>query len=509
MNAPARGAKGSIQGRYRMPRSSEACGMDREESEYLIVPAKEGKSPRTTLWREGGTGSNRLLEGKMVETSSSTGVSTKLQKIAEMSNRSPGMVITTLAHHIDVEFLKQAYQRTRKDGATGIDNQTAEQYGENLTENLTRLHDRLKKGEYKAPPVRRAYIPKADRRKKRPIGIPTFEDKVLQRAVTMILEAVYEQDFLDCSYGFRPGRSAHQALQALWDGLMEMHGGWVIEVDIKSYFDNINHQHLRSFLDKRVRDGVIRKVIDKWLNAGVMEKGSIEYPEAGSPQGGVISPMLANIYLHEVLDVWFAQEVKPRLEGKAFLIRFADDCLIACSTQRDADRIMAVLEKRFAKYGLELNRDKTRVFDFRRPRHDSGNQRKDRPNTPRSFNMLGFTLYWGRSRKGFWIVKRKTAGDRLSRSLRNIALWCKSHRHRDLRWQHEQLSRKVRGHYAYFGFTGNQRALRSFLHQVQRIWCVWLSRRSQRRWAVWESFHQIYIRFPLPAVVIVHRLARP
>ena len=354
----------------------------------------------------------------MAGTLSPTTVSTRLQKIAEMAREAPDMVITTLAHHIDIEFLKETYRRTRKDGVTGVDEQTAGQYAENLDENLESLLNRFKSGSYKAPPVRRVYIPKGEGKRTRPIGIPTFEDKVLQRAVTMLLEAIYEQEFLDCSYGFRPGRSPHQALDALWKGLMGIRGGWVIEVDIRSYFDRINHQHLRAFLDKRVRDGVLRRAIDKWLKAGVLENGQIEHPETGSPQGGVISPILSNIFLHEVLDVWFEEVVKSRLKGKAFLIRFADDSLIACSSESDANRIRTALERRFAKYGLEVHPEKTRVVDFRRPPSKPGSQKEGQGRRPRSFDMLGFTHFWGKSRQGNWVVKRKTAKDRLCRSLR-------------------------------------------------------------------------------------------
>jgi len=265
-----------------------------------------------------------LLEGKMEGTSSPVGISTRLQKVATLAKQSPDMVFTTLAHHIDLALLKEAFRLTRKDGATGVDQQTAAEYAEDLDKRLTSLLDRFKSGTYKAPPVRRAYIPKANGTA-RPIGIPIFEDKVLQRAVAMVLGAVYEQDFLDCSYGFRPGRSCHQALQSLWLGTMGMRGGYVYEVDIRKFFDTLDHGHLRSFLDLRVRDGVIRRVIDKWLKAGVFEAAQLVYPEAGTPQGGVISPLLANIYLHEVLDKWFEHVVKPRLKGEAVLIRYADD----------------------------------------------------------------------------------------------------------------------------------------------------------------------------------------
>lgn len=266
------------------------------------------------------------MEGKAMDTQRSETVCTKLQRIAELARRRPGEVLTTLAHHIDAAFLREAYERVRKDGAVGVDGQTAADYAAGLEGNLLSLLDRFKSGQYCAPAVRRVHIPKGDGRKTRPIGIPTFEDKVLQKAVTMVLEAVYEQDFLPCSYGFRPGRSAHQALQALWEGMAELRGGWVLDVDIQSFFDELDHGALRRFLDLRVRDGVLRRCIGKWLKAGVMETGSVSFPDAGTPQGGVISPLLANLYLHEVLDRWFERDVRPRLRGRAFLIRYADDC---------------------------------------------------------------------------------------------------------------------------------------------------------------------------------------
>ena len=240
----------------------------------------------------------------MEGTSGPLKVSTKLRRVAEISRQAPEMVWTTLSHLIDVEFLREAYRRTRKDGAEGVDGRTADEYAGDLEENLRSLLDRFKSGAYQAPPVKRAYIPKSGG-KLRPIGIPTFEDKVLQRAVAMVLGAVYEQDFLDCSHGFRPGRSPHDALEALRMELMDGQGGYVYEVDITKYFDTIDPQHLRSFLDNRVRDGVIRRTIDKWLKAGVMEAGQVFHSELGTPQGGVISPLLSNIYLHEVLDKWF------------------------------------------------------------------------------------------------------------------------------------------------------------------------------------------------------------
>jgi RNA-directed DNA polymerase len=254
-------------------------------------------------------------------------VSTRQQRIAELAKQAPQMGFTSLNHHIDLRWLHEAYLRTRRDGAPGVDGQTAAAYDANLPGNLQSLRDRAKSGTYRAPPVRRVHIPKGPGSvETRPLGIPTFEDKVLQRAVVMALEPVYEQDFLDCSYGFRPGRSAHQALEALWQSTMQMGGGWIVEVDIRKFFDTLDHGHLRQLLRQRVRDGVLLRLIDKWLQAGVLEDGELTYPEAGTPQGGVISPLLANIYLHYVLDVWFAEVVQPRLKGRAFLVRYADDC---------------------------------------------------------------------------------------------------------------------------------------------------------------------------------------
>ena len=265
------------------------------------------------------------LKGKTMEASPSTTVSTKQQRIAELSRQMPDAAMRTLAHLMDIDWLKEAHRRTRKDGAVGVDGQTAQNYGENLEANLQSLLERAKAGDpYKAPPVRRVYIPKGDG-SQRPLGIPTFEDKILQRAVVMLMEPIYEQDFMDCSYGFRPGKSAHQALEAIWQQTMKMGGGWLLDVDIRQYFDTLDHACLREILDKRMRDKVLRRLIGKWLKAGVLDQGCLTHPETGTPQGGVISPLLANIYLHEALDVWFEREVKPRLRGKAFLVRYADD----------------------------------------------------------------------------------------------------------------------------------------------------------------------------------------
>jgi RNA-directed DNA polymerase len=434
----------------------------------------------------------------MKRTQTLENVSTKLQRIAELARTAPQMAIRTLAHHIDVEFLRVAYEQTRKDGAVGVDGQTGADYAVDLESNLQSLLDRFKSGTYRAPPVRRVEIPKGDGTT-RPIGIPTFEDKVLQRAVATVLNAVYEQDFLDCSYGFRPGRSAHQAIDSLWTGLMGMKGGWVIDLDIRKFFDSVEHGHLRTILDQRVRDGVIRRSIDKWLNAGVQQDGSLWYPDDGTPQGGVISPLLANIYLHEVLDVWFEREVRPRLDGSACLVRYADDVAIAFEQETDARRVMTVLVKRFAKYGLTVHPEKTKLIDFRKP--GDGHH-------PGSFDVLGFTHFWGKSRNGWWVVQRKTAGSRFGRALQRVADWCRRNRHLPVREQHDVLVKKVVGHYNYFGITGNGRALGRFFHEVTRVWRMWLDRRSRRGHMNWARFKLLSSRYRLPTPRIVHSVYR-
>lgn len=424
-------------------------------------------------------------------------ISTRLSRIAELTRKYPEGAHTTLAHHIDIEFMKEAYRRTRKDGAVGVDGQTAAQYANHLEVNLEDLLERLKSGRYAAPPVKRVHIPKGDGRKTRPIGIPTFEDKVLQRAVTMILEAVYEPLFIEGSYGFRTGRGAHDALEAIWKNTMAMRGGWVIEADIVSFFDCLDHGHLREFLDKRVRDGVIRRVIGKWLNAGVLEAGQLSHPETGSPQGGVVSPMLANIYLHEVLDLWFERDVKPRLRGRAQLVRYADDFVIILERQSDAERVMEVLPKRFGKYGLQLHPEKTRVVAFERPGPDDGGP-------PGTVDFLGLTHYWGRSRKGYPVVTRKTAKNRLVRSIRSVHQWCRANRHLPIPDQQRALTQKLRGHYGYYGITGNIRALNAVYQAARRTWRYWLNRRGGKQRMTWLRFTAILARHPLPTPRIVH-----
>ena len=407
------------------------------------------------------------------------------------------MVFTTLHHHIDGEWMHEAWNRTRKDGATGIDGVTAEDYGKNLEGNLLDLLGRIKSGAYRAPPVRRHFIPKGDGTE-RPLGIPTLEDKVAQRAILMLLEPIYEEDFSSSSFGFRPGRSAHMALSALRTGLAEERLAWVIDADISKYFDSIDHKHLRGFLDLRINDGVVRRMIDKWLAAGVLDKGVLQRSDLGTPQGGVISPTLSNIFLHQVLDKWMMETVAPRI-GAHRLVRYADDFVIAFRNHRDGGRVLAVLGQRFAKYGLTLHATKTRFVDFRyNPGggHDAQNR----------FDFLGFTHLWGKSRRGNPVVRQYTSRSRMARAVKAVWDWCKHNRHRPLVDQHRHLASVIRGHCGYYGLTGNRARLAGFRHLVTRTWRHWLDRRHRGNRLTWAKFRGILARLPMPPAKVVHSI---
>jgi RNA-directed DNA polymerase len=436
--------------------------------------------------------------GKAAGTKGPGTVSTGPRRIAELAARYPEGALTTLAHHMTPDLLKEAFRRTRKKSAPGIDGTTWSEYEKDLESNLRSLHERAKSGEYRAPAVRRVHIPKGNGNETRPIGIPTIEDKVLQRVTVMLMEPIYEREFRDCSCGFRPGRSAHQALETLWKQVMDMGGCWLVEVDIRKFFDTLDHAHLRELVQRRVRDGVLTRLIGKWLKAGVMEEEIVTYPESGTPQGGVISPLLANIYLHYVLDVWFEDEIKSRLGGKAFLIRYADDFVMGFEREEDARRVLAVLPKRFAKYGLAIHPDKTRLIDFRPPGKGSAG----------NFDLLGFNHYWGKSRKGRMVVKRKTAKSRLRRAIMALFIWFRKVRHWRVKEQYAALVRKIKGHYAYYGITHNMRSLEHFRRKAERLWRYWLNRRSQNRHVPWARFKNLLVKYPLPAARIVHSAVR-
>lgn len=450
----------------------------------------EPRSPRDPMEGRGG----RRLEptkGKATATLRAGNVSTKLGRIAELARTDRARVFTSVAHTIDLEWMREAYRRTRKDGAPGVDGRTAGEYAANLDANLRALVEKFHAGSYVAPPVRRAHIPK-DGGRTRPIGIPTFEDKVLQRAVAMLLEAIYEEDFHPHSFGFRPGRSAHGALVEMQKRPTYWTRCWVLEADIQSFFDTLDHRRLRTMLDARVRDGTIRRTLDKWLKSGVLESGRITLPDEGTPQGGVISPLLSNIYLHVVLDRWYEDEVRPRMQGRTQIIRYADDFVMLFEHETDARRVMNVLPKRFARFGLVLHPEKTRLLSF-----DSPGLGKSRAQRERSFDFLGFTHFWVRSRRGRWIVRQRTSKRRFSRSLTRVKDLCRRMRHRPIAAQHARLSALLRGHYNYFGVTGNGDAIRRFRNEVEWRWGRSLARRNDRRFA-WARFVRVLEHRPLP-----------
>ena len=445
------------------------------------------------------------LLGDMNDTQRSEEVYTVQQRIAELARERPQECFTALNHYLSVEWLRAAYYRVKPDSAPGVDGQKWSQYGEKLEENLNRLLQQAKSGSYVAPPVKRVHIPKGDGKETRGIGMPTIEDKILQRAVVMLLEPIYEQDFKYFSYGFRPGRSAHEALACIWSQTMNGKIRWILEVDIRKYFDTLKKEWLRKFLDRRVRDGVIRRLIGKWLAAGVWEKGQLSYPEDGTPQGGVISPLLSNIYLHEVLDCWYEEEVKPRMKGHTFLVRFADDFILGFENKEDAEKVYRVLFKRFEKFGLSLHPTKTRLVAFGSPTETTDTPSGPKPDT---FDFLGFTHYWGKSRRGRWIVRRKTMCKRLTRGLKAISQWSRKNRHEPLREQVEQLGRKLKGHFGYYGITGNFACLQLFRRGVIGIWRKWLARRGDPQGMSWERMGRLLDFWFIPEARVVHSYTR-
>jgi RNA-directed DNA polymerase len=428
-----------------------------------------------------------MTNAKTLET-----MSPELRKVAERARRDPNARILSLAHLVDIDALGRAYARQRKDAAVGVDGMTKEQYGQDLGARLHDLHERLVTRRYRHQPIRRVHIPK-EGGKTRPIGISVFEDKLVQDAVREVLEAIYEQDFLPCSYGFRPDRSAHDAVRALDGAVHQGRVNWILEADIVSFFDRVDRTALIEILRGRIADESLLRLVGKCLRVGVLDGAEYSEPGVGTVQGSVLSPLLGNVYLHHVLDSWFEREVKPRMRGSAELIRYCDDFVMCFEHEDDARRVMTVLSKRMERYGLTLHPDKTRLFPFRRP---PSAQRGGRG--PTTFDFLGFTFYWVRSKKGRWWMTCKTRRGRLRRFLETVVDWCRRHRHLPVKAQHKALTRRVTGHVNYFGVSGNFRSLQLVVEEAKRVWYKWLRRRSQRRRLTWERFNELLARYPIP-----------
>jgi RNA-directed DNA polymerase len=419
-------------------------------------------------------------------------VSPKLLKVAERAKREPETRLLALAHLMDEELLTEAFGRIRKDAAVGVDGVTKEQYGERLEDNLRALRTRMKEGRYRHQPIRRVYIPKAPG-KTRPIGISTVEDKVVQNALTMVLGAIYEQDFLDCSYGFRPGRSAHEALRTINAACMRGEVSWVLEADIESFFDSIDRRKLMEMLRQRVNDESFMRLVGKCLHVGVLDGEEYSEPDVGTAQGSTLSPMLGNVYLHHVLDVWLEREVRSRLRGKVCLVRYADDLVIGFERREEAEMVMGMLHQRMAEYGLRLHPGKTRLVPFERPQG-----RQDGGKGPGTFDFLGFTLLWQKTRKGHWGQNFRTRKARLQRAKLALDDFCRRHRHQPVKEQHASLCRRISGHINYFGVNGNLDSIARLVRAAERIWYRWLRRRSDRTRLNWRRFGDLLRAFPLP-----------
>ncbi len=421
-------------------------------------------------------------------------MSPKLARIAELARGDRQRKFISIAHLLTVEALKEAFESLRKDASAGVDGVTYVEYAGNAVENIQKLHGKLKSKQYRAQPLRRIYIPKEDGRQ-RPISIPSLEDKIVQRATVELLHAIYEQDFLDCSHGFRPGRGAQDALDEVGKVICRRPISFVLEADICSYFDNIVRSQLMEMIEKRVSDGSVLRLIRKWINVGVIDEGRLLVAEAGTGQGQVISPLLANVYLHHVLDKWFEDVVKPRLKGEAYEIRFADDFILCFQYREDAEKVLEVLTQRFAKYGLKLHPDKTRLMEF--GRHALTKSERKGGEKPATFDFLGFTHICKRSRKGNFTIHVRTMRKRLRRSLKAVAAWCRQHRHGPVKEQCKALNRKLRGHYQYYGRPTNLRSLWRYYRRVRRIWKIWLNSRTRGKTLNWECYEQLLRRHPL------------
>ena len=426
-------------------------------------------------------------------------LSTKLNRITEMARQSPSVQFRTLAHLVNPQSMEEAFRQLKRNAAAGIDGVTVKEYEQNLGKNLKELHERLKHKRYRAKPMRRVFIDKEDG-KKRPLSIPAIEDKIVQRAVVEILNRIYEQEFLPCSYGYRPRRNAHDAIVEIREKITNGKVSFVLDADIRDFFGSIDKKKLMEMLKRRVGDQDLLRIIGKWLHVGVMEEGRLLDPEMGVHQGSVISPILANLYLHVVLDEWVEHTVKPRMKGELTLYRFCDDFIVCFQYKGDAEKFHRVLPKRFERYGLTLHPEKTRLIEFGRFAEESARRQRQKPAT---FKFLGFVFFGAKAlRNGRYYVSLKTISKRMGRKLNEVRKWCKEHRHEPVWMQRVHLRQVMQGHYNYYGRRCNGRSLRQFYRGVIRAWRYWLGRRGQKGYLAWKDFDQILRRYPLPAPTI-------
>jgi RNA-directed DNA polymerase len=422
-----------------------------------------------------------------------------LLRVNAVARRSGQTRFTALLHHVDVAALRRAFQRQRRAASPGVDRMTVNDYEQNLEVNLQRLHERVHSGQYWPKPVLRTYIPKADGGR-RGLGLPALEDKIVQSAVAEVVNAIYEADFYGFSYGFRPGRSAHDALENLERALMTQRVNWVLDFDVQTFFDSLDHEWMVRMLEHRIADRRIIRLIERWLKAGILESGEWRAVDKGSPQGSGISPLLANVFLHYAFDAWISQWRKRRARGQIVVVRYADDAVIGAQYESDARKLLDALRERLAKFGLALNESKTRLIEF--GRYAAERREKAGLRRPETFNFLGFTHYCGTTRSGKFMVKRKTQATRMVRKLKELQVEMRKRWHAKVPEQYAWLSQVLRGHYRYYGLIFNARSLNQFYQVVKRMWFKALKRRSQKSNTNWKKFERLLTVFPLPKPTI-------
>jgi len=421
---------------------------------------------------------------------------TKLLRIAELAKSDPKMKFTSLAHLLNVQSLIQCHHELPNNKATGVNGTTKEQYGESLEENIMDLTSRLKSKSYRPVPVRRMYIPKLNSNKRRPLGIPEHEDKIVQKGIAKVLNAIYENDFLDCSFGFRPNRNCHDALKILNFYVEKRLVSYVVDVDIKGFFDNVDHKWMMEFLKHRIADPNLLRIISRFLKGGYMEEGRIYKTDNGTPQGGVISPILANVYLHYVLDLWFEKVVRKQCEGQAYIVRYADDFVCCFQNKREALQFYQSLKLRLKKFNLEIAEDKTKVIPF--GRFAENNAKRTGNGKPATFDFLGFTHYCGKSKQGKFRVKRKSSRKKVQGKLKESKEWLKSNRNKNIHLIMERFRRSLVGYYNYYCITDNSQTVNDFKEKIEILLFKWLNRRSQRKSFTWDKFRLFLQMFPLP-----------